>query len=74
MCLYHLSGMQAHDSTMALVVANAAAVARAAGVQAPGEQCGAGCWLADRESGRQQCAWSWHLWFMVRVEITLHYP
>lgn len=58
--------MQAHDSTMALVVANAAAVARAAGVQAPGEQCGAGCWLADRESGRQQCAWPLHLYIYVK--------
>ena len=47
---------------MALVLANAAAVARAAGVQAPGEQCNAGCWLADRESGRQQCGSRLCLW------------
>ena len=62
--------MQARDSTMALVVANAAAVARVAGVQAPGEQCGAGCWLADRESGRQQCAWPFAPVVIYRVIIT----
>lgn len=40
---------------MALVAANAAAVRRAAAVQAPGEQCAAGCWVADTESDHQRC-------------------
>lgn len=40
---------------MALVAANAAAVRRAAAVQAPGEQCAAGCWVADTGSNHQRC-------------------